>query len=486
VERVRFEYNGTDTLTATIQDAVVGRRYTLSFYGGDGGASSGTYTALSGTVEMEATDIAPDTAYFTFEAVVYNDDTSEYYGAAVFRTDGAQDPYVLDATWDYDGDQTVSVTAIVPAGLDFGLETDGISGYESDTTATGTGVSQTFEFTLPSPPEGRFYAGLVTYDGAGYQSYANRLFDAGEAGAGYGLGVQVAPMECDEIDLGAPSGTLYAMTFRYAPDIESVLHTVNVETGEMTEVGAAGGVDIIGIAYDRTTGTMFGIGDDDNLSLFTISLGTGEATEVGSLGHEYLADLACSASGRLYGFDGNDETGVWLINKTTGEATSIADDYPSDYHPNTALAFDGDGVLWGYDNSLYVFDPVTGETTLVGEGSLQLPTAASADSMGVVWVLAQDDLFDPTEATLYTAELPSPVASGGDPVFAEVVVLSDPEAFCLEWVFEEGVGGAMECDELTSSAMTCDASSATAKTCATATAAASVCDTVSASAMTCD
>jgi hypothetical protein len=282
----------------------------------------------------------------------------------------------------------------------------------------------------------------------------------------------------------------------------SDLYTVDPDNNyAFTSVGPIGYV-VVSLGYDATTDTLYGATSTDvaesNLStdqyLITIDRTTGGGTIVGELGSgRVISDLAVGADGTIYGIadsstdPGNEYNGtIYTIDKGTGTA-SILITYPDiDYgQPDpAALAFDADGVLWGFGYSyVLTHDPDTGAAVEVDDSFRnEYVQAATTGPDGTMIVMDFDSTqggpgiravdFSVTPPVLaLPAYLPS---VGGTP-------LDDYDSVALEWVITAG-----GCDELTPAAKTCDELTPSGKTCATATPAAGVCDTVEAAAMTCD
>lgn len=150
----------------------------------------------------------------------------------------------------------------------------------------------------------------------------------------------------------------------------SKIWKINPTTGEMTLVGSSG-VYLDGIAYDDTTGTMYGCSAN---SLYTINMFTGNATLVGSCGSRTFIGIACDSTGHLYGEDiANDR--LYSINKTNGHTTLIGP-FGMDLNYAQDMAFDKDedklylaaltvnGTVG--EGALYYCDHLTGACTKIG------------------------------------------------------------------------------------------------------------------------
>lgn len=84
------------------------------------------------------------------------------------------------------------------------------------------------------------------------------------------------------------NGILYAVNFE-----DASLYTVDVGTGQSTRVGPLGiPSDLIGLAYDESTQTLYLSEADVTDSLYTVDVTTGAATLIGASGFGYLDGLA--------------------------------------------------------------------------------------------------------------------------------------------------------------------------------------------------
>jgi hypothetical protein len=157
-----------------------------------------------------------------------------------------------------------------------------------------------------------------------------------------------------------------------------VLYSITTDTGEITTIGG-GGVNLNGLAYDPTTNLMYGAGDT---ALYLVNSEDGTQEVVGSFGGGvmYMIGMAFDADGVLYGWDLNDY--LWTIDTSSGLATQVG---PLGINLNYAQDGDFDrenDVLYltaytlspNYGGYLYTCDKTSGATTLVGafEASAEL------------------------------------------------------------------------------------------------------------------
>lgn len=99
------------------------------------------------------------------------------------------------------------------------------------------------------------------------------------------------------------NGILYAINYS-----DASLYTVDIHTGQATRIGATGvACDVVGLAYDEITRTLYMTEGDVTNSLYRLDVTTGEATLVGELGYRMLDGLAwipSPSTGALLGFGG--------------------------------------------------------------------------------------------------------------------------------------------------------------------------------------
>lgn len=104
----------------------------------------------------------------------------------------------------------------------------------------------------------------------------------------------------------------YIYGYRYADGSNYHFCKVNAFTFEETILNTSEAV-AADMAYDYSTNTMYAVGAD---LLYTVDLATGEMTEVGYVGPDAMLALACSTDGQLYGI--GDDCNLYAIEKTEG------------------------------------------------------------------------------------------------------------------------------------------------------------------------
>src|SRR3954466_13084139 len=115
----------------------------------------------------------------------------------------------------------------------------------------------------------------------------------------------------------SPSGTLYAV-FRGGNASLAQLATVDLQTGAATPIGLPVGVQIEAMAF-TPDGTLYGANFDTN-NLYTLTLTTGAATLVGPLGFANIMDMAWDpATHTMYAIEsaagcGGTASGLYSLN----------------------------------------------------------------------------------------------------------------------------------------------------------------------------
>lgn len=109
---------------------------------------------------------------------------------------------------------------------------------------------------------------------------------------------------------------------------------IDLATGEMTQIADYRAMPMLyaDMTYDYSTQTMYALGKTEGTStLLTVDLETGEYTEIGQM-ERYFLTLACSYDGHLYTVD-YDEGAFWEVDKSTGSTTYIGSTWelPDDY-----------------------------------------------------------------------------------------------------------------------------------------------------------
>lgn len=156
--------------------------------------------------------------------------------------------------------------------------------------------------------------------------------------------------------LAVADGSIFASSYHTA---NGTLFLVNPNTGGLTTIGSATGVD-----YDdfgSTTTGLYAVSCCSTQDLYSIDPATGAATLIGPTGLGYGSWRGLSTnSGALYFADGPD---LYTLNTTTGAATLVGAFGGS---AEMGVLLTEDGVFYGGDdtnNTLDTIDPSTGLAT---------------------------------------------------------------------------------------------------------------------------
>ena len=194
----------------------------------------------------------------------------------------------------------------------------------------------------------------------------------------------------------AKKATLYVAKGSYGST--GILYTIDPTTGDvLTMIGLLNDADgnnypMAGLKYDPTTGTLYGISGQAPVNaayLVTVDPATALVTPIGPLG-VVLTDIAIDPkTGIMYGIAGSNQK-FYTINTATGEAVQTGSTGIG-FANGGGFASDRTGALYGVSNfSLYSFDDVTGNATLIG--LTLLPDLVKAAD------------FNPTNNTMYGLE----------------------------------------------------------------------------------
>jgi Ca2+-binding RTX toxin-like protein len=225
---------------------------------------------------------------------------------------------------------------------------------------------------------------------------------------------------------------------------EATLYKVNPATGAKTETIGEIGFSVTGLAFDPTTGILYGSTTSQDLnepgSLIRINADTGAGTLVGASGTRIItgcdtgtADITFTTDGQLWGWTECSDDLV-QINKTTGVGTTVGTGTSSS---GSGLSADpDDNTLWltpeDDDGDYYTVDKTTGVPT--SQGTLDGDNSNSINSLA--WSCDGETLYG-------TANIDS-----GAPSFREFITINtatdhvtvlggpagiDPEQDALAW-----------------------------------------------------
>ncbi|MEL6987977.1 MAG: SdrD B-like domain-containing protein, partial [Bacteroidota bacterium] len=178
---------------------------------------------------------------------------------------------------------------------------------------------------------GNVFGTISTVTGA-FSAFSNIV------GSGNGVDGAVLMADIDGLSLDPFNNLMYASVRRSGePDL---LIVINQNTGQISTSAFAAGVDYVeisgtgigadidDIAFDPTTGNLYGIatsGSNSASSLILIDPATGSSTLIGNMNQDDVEGLGVTADGQLYATTGDSpatNANSWFtVNKTTGALT---------------------------------------------------------------------------------------------------------------------------------------------------------------------
>jgi hypothetical protein len=194
--------------------------------------------------------------------------------------------------------------------------------------------------------------------------------------------------------------TLYATAIT-GPGSNSTLRMLNPYLGTSTVIGPTGFGPISGLAFDPTSGIMYGITGGPTGNLLRMNLTTGAATLIGPTGFR-AGSLEVGPDGLLYGGGtGPDEFKIFRINPATGASTLVGTTGigTAGLADVTGLAL----VVTGSDDWYSITVPITAN-------ALRLETSTPGDGPGepVNTLNPKIELYDITGTTLLASGLARP------------------------------------------------------------------------------
>jgi hypothetical protein len=164
----------------------------------------------------------------------------------------------------------------------------------------------------------------------------------------------------------------------FAADIGGMLYTLDIDTGVPTPIGPMGLPNVVTLAFDPTSGILYGLCRTGPGTLYTIDPATAVCTLVGPTSNSTNYGLSCSATGQLFA---TSSTGsLSMLDKLTGAPTTIGGN--AGLFLMEDAAFDAAGVLYfaDFDGSIHQVDTATGNNVAIfntglGNGLLGLVEA---------------------------------------------------------------------------------------------------------------
>jgi hypothetical protein len=200
------------------------------------------------------------------------------------------------------------------------------------------------------------------------------------------------------LDKVTPLQALYACGYNPADQSSFLYRIRSYDTNPVAEAIVSVGAVLFDIAFDPTTGRLYGI--DKNGRLLELSPNTGAYTVIASTEVAGLNALEFDAQGQAYTWDGSSGS-FYRIDKQTGALTLIGN---PGYSSAGDLAFDLDGTLYGTatEGVLIRINPATGAGTFVGFLDATSAFGLEIDTDGAMYV-GEGAQFS-AEASLYQVD----------------------------------------------------------------------------------
>ena len=206
------------------------------------------------------------------------------------------------------------------------------------------------------------------------------------------------------------ASTIYSTLIQDASDLTSVLVTIDVNTGVVTELGSMG-VNIQSLAYDSTYDVLYGAGVNplnvsENFQLYTIDRHTGAVTLVGDMGWQFATAMTYNHQlDTLFAQVGGFFNYLTTVDRQSGVVTQIdagvlgISTSSIEYIPGTEqLAFVSVAGQYGYYNT------IDGSFDISGTGGLSGVGALAYDS-------SIDQLLGLSNSGLYTIDITNGIAT---------------------------------------------------------------------------
>jgi hypothetical protein len=167
-----------------------------------------------------------------------------------------------------------------------------------------------------------------------------------------------------------PGGGCFVKNIWWICDTNGHIFYVNPETGEIVSVGSSGTGELVDLAWDPKTNTLWGVSTS---TLYSIDMNTGDATAAGQINiGSLLWDIAADMNGNLWGLALNSSGfHLYFIDTNTLNATQICNDI---IIPVSEISYEKDeDVMWGINynytsskSELWTIDINNCTTTLFG------------------------------------------------------------------------------------------------------------------------
>lgn len=219
-----------------------------------------------------------------------------------------------------------------------------------------------------------------------------------------------------QLVFAAPASAQVAANTLYGADgaggnEDATLYTINPANGAKTSVVGAIGFAVSGLAFDPTTGDLYGSTGGNastaNGVLIKIDQETGEGSLIGEIVPDCnsgMADITFTTDGQLWGWSNCNDSLV-KINKVTGDGVEVGTGIAGDAGQGNGLSADpDDNTLWltsdHDDGDYYTVDKATGVGT--SQGVLNGDNGAPIGSLA--WSCDGETLFGTANVSFGTGD----------------------------------------------------------------------------------
>jgi streptogramin lyase len=164
------------------------------------------------------------------------------------------------------------------------------------------------------------------------------------------------------LEVQPSSGRVFATS---VPETPCRLWNLDVDTGAATFIGNINNVTIADIAFDPTTGRLYGMDRNTPYGFYSIDPATGTPTFIGNSSDAARCGLVCDPSGQLFAFSIN---GILArVDKNTGAATVVGGaPVPASTLEDATFGPSGHIFFTTFDGQIWRSDPTTGLQSFVG------------------------------------------------------------------------------------------------------------------------
>jgi hypothetical protein len=267
-----------------------------------------------------------------------------------------------------------------------------IAEYEDTQVTTGTWSAHAFDLLAELPDVGEITHVVVGAAGWGYEGQADNISISGtlpantlvyfeESGGGgnprgfynydtvTGVSTLRSTVSGSErffgMDVRPSDGVVFT-----ADEVGAVLYTVDVDTGAKTAIGSTGAPNPSALAFDPTTGVLYGLAGTTlaSVSLYSVNQTTGAFSLIGNTS-PVIRGLEFDSSGQLYGFEQQGD--LYEIDKSNGSITLVGGSGPTALvAEDSAFTPAGELFFTDFDGDVFHIDVTTGLRTVVGNSGM--------------------------------------------------------------------------------------------------------------------